>query len=258
MSSRIGEAPTFSGRTDPGSLDIQGFFRKLERWFLTNDTRNARWYGILDSVIDYPAKANYDAAIILGAAPGIVDAAVPPEAAPGADEAAQRAAHALRETAWRNKYINRKDWLIQTHHGPVEQDRIKTEIPTMKQGLNELPSHFYARVYRAVEDAGYLQATIETLARTVFETALHPEITYHLNMQPRLETVPMTHQADRIWRTLTGRQSMPKQYLEIEPHRKEIHPEPIRRETHNKQVQESNHVPVAQVKAPQEILKNKD
>ena len=224
MATAIGEPPIFSGKL--GTINIDEFFIKLERWFLTNDTRAARWPGILDANIDYPAKSNYDAAITQGAPPGIQDVPTPPLAAPDADAAAQRAADEARYTAFRNQYTNRRNWLIAAHRGQFEQDRIKEEIPMMQQKLDELPSHFYGRIYKAVEDAGYPEATIKFIARSTFESALHRDIKYHLNMQPRLDTVPMTQQADRIWRNLTGNRTPPKQYFDVEPPRQEIRVEP--------------------------------
>src|SRR4051794_29372376 len=119
MSNVIGVPPIFTGKQ--GSLTIDEFFVKMERWFLINDTRANRWPGILDTNIDYPAKTNYDAALIAGAAPGIEDVPDAAQAAPGADEAEQRAATLNRHTAWRAQYTNRKTWLFGEHHGPFEQ-----------------------------------------------------------------------------------------------------------------------------------------
>src|SRR4051812_45720377 len=155
MSTVIGAPLIFSGRQ--GTMNIEEFFVKLERWFLINDTKAHRWPGILDTNIDFPAKTNYDNALNQGVAPGIVNVANAPLAAPGVDEAAQRIASNAQNTAWRAQYMNRRNWLMATHHGVFEQDQIKEEIPNMQQKLDELPSHFYGRIYKAVEDAGYPQ-----------------------------------------------------------------------------------------------------
>src|SRR3954452_5013272 len=201
----IGQPPLFTG--DQRSLSIHNFFTKLERWFTVNNISKIRWSSILDTVIEDPAKATYDAAVALGAAPGIVNVPIPAIAAPGADEGIVRAADRAIYVAYENLYTNKKDWLLLNHHGQVEQDRIKEEIPTMTQGLNELPSHFYGRIFKAVKNAGYPVATREIITRSHFELNLHREIKYHLNMMPRLANNEMTAQADRIWRNLTGNQA---------------------------------------------------
>ena len=81
MTTVIGEPPVFSGKQ--GTIGIQDFFIKLERWFLINDTRASRWPGLVDANITYPAKSAYDAAIAQNAAPGIV--AVPDVELPAVD-----------------------------------------------------------------------------------------------------------------------------------------------------------------------------
>jgi hypothetical protein len=86
----IGVLPIFSGKI--GTIAIDDFFTEMERWFLTNDTRGARWPGIIDANIDYPAKSDYDTARNLGVAPGIVNIPNAAPALPGADAAARQAA----------------------------------------------------------------------------------------------------------------------------------------------------------------------
>src|SRR5690349_4545558 len=103
----IGQPPIFTG--DQRSLPIHTFFLKLERWFAINNIGKVRWSSILDNVIEDPAKHAYDAAVLQGVAPGIVDVVIPPIAAPAADEAIVRAADLAIRTAYNNLYTNRKD-----------------------------------------------------------------------------------------------------------------------------------------------------
>src|SRR4051794_972298 len=104
MSRQLGEPPVFFGKF--GSIKVQDFFTKLERWFLANDTRVNRWPAILDSLIDQPALTAYNAAIAMDAPPGIINPVIPPEAAPGANADLVVAANNARFTAYRAMYTN--------------------------------------------------------------------------------------------------------------------------------------------------------
>jgi hypothetical protein len=210
---RHGALPKFSG--SPETIKIQDFFEEFERYCITDDLRNEHWHLLLDAYIVKPAKTAYDLAILDPAANLHPDIPAGP-AANAAPDVAARAEAAIYD-AYRNRYLNRRAWLINTHHGEVEQDALKEEIPRMHQGLNEPPSLFYTRLQQAIEDAGYLQATVETIARNAFITALHPDILYQLNMHPRMNTIPMVTLADRIWKNLTGHAPLKTKSPHLEP-----------------------------------------
>src|SRR4051812_18720288 len=194
--------PKFTGEIETDGMAVDDYFLELETVLVDNNTDANRWPFILTNHIREPALTAYNAAI--HNATIIAQPAMPVLAAPVADAAVNAAARAAHEVALatyhRDTYNNRKAWFIQTFNNEERRNELREQVLNEVQGLTETPKSFYNRLRRKMIQAGYDDAAVEPLARTTFLNKIHPEILDALNMQPRMNTIPMVDLADRIWK----------------------------------------------------------
>ncbi len=176
---------TWNG-TDTIGKPIQKFFEKLEQWFESKNTLTARRWVILDTRIERPAKHDYDAAILAG---GIVNTPYPDQAAD--------VGGILRTD--NERYVNRKNWLINRYHGEMEQEAIKDAITNMRQGETESPKNFYSRVAIMVEDAGYPDAVRPHQTQSTWLAGLQPAIKMHVLSMPTADIEVKKQNAENWW-----------------------------------------------------------
>src|SRR4051812_23128283 len=148
---------------DPIEESIHKFFRAFEIYCNVKNISVEHRPTLLDSLIGEPTKLAYDQAILDGGPNGIVNPVIPPPAAQDAAAAAVAQAELNIHNAYRDHYVNRKNWLINHFHGAEEQLAVREVINSMSMVSGESPKQFYIQIGAQVRKSGLPADAIETI-----------------------------------------------------------------------------------------------
>src|SRR5215210_3546125 len=169
---------------DPIEESIHEFFRAFEIYCNVKNVSVEHRPTLLDLLIGDPAKLAYDQAIINGGPDGIVNPNILPPAAPDAQPAAVAQADLAIHNAHRDRYNNRKNWLINHFHGTEEQLAVREVMNSMFMVAGESPKQFYIRIAAQARKSGLPVDAIETITEFTWMKGLPKDIAIHVQSFP--------------------------------------------------------------------------
>ena len=177
------QLPYFTG-TDPINYPVHDFIKEVETYMQVKNIASHRKAEVLKSLIRDPCESRIEAAV----------PAVPHTALDRTDDDTLRATGETR-------YQEVKTWLTTNYFGAKEQRIIRNALGQLKQGQNESPNMYHARVVKDIRRSGIADADSRNLLiEQHFTNRLLEPIRNHITCQLMTMDQKLVN-ADLYWDT---------------------------------------------------------